>query len=75
MAAVTITVAVSMAAEPILLVSYAFANSMGGQKQVVAQHVPYTGGETEGLQASLDRHRDAVLWKLQGLGDAEGLMR
>jgi uncharacterized damage-inducible protein DinB len=31
--------------------------------------VPFTGGEKESLQASLDRHRDAVLWKLEGLGD------
>ncbi|MEU1535632.1 DinB family protein [Streptomyces fagopyri] len=31
--------------------------------------VPYTGGEKESLHASLDRHRDAVLWKLEGLDD------
>jgi uncharacterized damage-inducible protein DinB len=37
----------------------------------VAQRVPYIGDEKESLQVSLDRHRDAVLWKLQGLGDAE----
>lgn len=30
---------------------------------------PYTGGEKESLRASLDRHRDAVLWKLEGLDD------
>jgi Protein of unknown function (DUF664) len=42
-----------------------------GQKRVVAQRVPYIGDEKESLQVSLDRHRDAVLWKLQGLGDAE----
>lgn len=35
------------------------------------QQVPYTGGEKESLQASLNRHRDAVVWKLQGLDDAE----
>jgi Protein of unknown function (DUF664) len=29
--------------------------------------VPFIGGEKESLQASLDRHRDAVLWKLDGL--------
>ncbi|MFJ4365662.1 DinB family protein [Streptomyces chartreusis] len=34
----------------------------------------YTAGEKETLRASLDRHRDAVLWKLQGLDD-EGLRR
>ncbi|MFE5329289.1 DinB family protein [Embleya sp. NPDC056575] len=31
--------------------------------------VPYTGAEKESLLASLDRHRDAVLWKLDGLDD------
>ena len=31
--------------------------------------VPFTGAEKESLKASLDRHRDAVLWKLEGLGD------
>ncbi|MET8685600.1 DinB family protein [Streptomyces sp. NPDC004732] len=38
------------------------------------QHVPYTGSEKESLRASLDRHRDAVLWKLDGLDD-EALRR
>src|SRR3712207_5323266 len=33
--------------------------------------VPYTGGEKEGLHASLDRHRDVVLWKLEGLDDEQ----
>lgn len=33
--------------------------------------VPYTGGEKESLWASLDRHRDAVLWKLTGLSDEQ----
>lgn len=37
----------------------------------MVQWVPYTGGEKESLQASLNRHRDAVVWKLQGLDDAE----
>jgi uncharacterized damage-inducible protein DinB len=31
--------------------------------------VPFTGAEKESLKVSLDRHRDAVLWKLGGLGD------
>ncbi|MFJ6568239.1 DinB family protein [Streptomyces sp. NPDC091292] len=35
------------------------------------QRVPYTGGEKESLQVSLDRHRDAVLWKLEGLDDEQ----
>jgi uncharacterized damage-inducible protein DinB len=33
--------------------------------------VPYTGDEKECLRASLDRHRDAVLWKLDGLDDEQ----
>lgn len=37
----------------------------------MAQQVPYTGDEKESLQASLNRHRDAALWKLEGLDDAD----
>ena len=37
----------------------------------MVQQVPYIGGEKESLQASLNRHRDAVVWKLQGLDDTE----
>src|ERR1700761_3224997 len=33
--------------------------------------VPFTGGEKESLRASLDRHRDAVLWKIDGLDDEQ----
>ncbi|MFG3427044.1 DinB family protein [Streptomyces californicus] len=33
--------------------------------------VPYTGGEKESLHISLDRHRDVVLWKLEGLDDEQ----
>lgn len=33
--------------------------------------VPYTGSEKESLQASLDRHRDAVLWKVEGVSDED----
>ena len=36
--------------------------------------VPFTGSEKESLQASLERHREVVLWKLDGLDD-EGLRR
>ncbi|MFC9848800.1 DinB family protein [Streptomyces sp. NPDC060223] len=36
-----------------------------------ALQVPYTGGEKESLHASLKRHRDAVLWKLEGLDDEQ----
>jgi uncharacterized damage-inducible protein DinB len=35
------------------------------------KRVPFTGGEKESLQVSLDRHRDAVLWKLNGLDDEQ----
>jgi hypothetical protein len=41
---------------------------------MMVRHVPLTGGEKESLQASLDRHRDAILWKLEGLDD-EALRR
>ncbi|NKZ05902.1 DinB family protein [Actinomadura latina] len=33
------------------------------------EQVPFTGGEKESLKAALDRHRDVVLWKLQGLDE------
>jgi uncharacterized damage-inducible protein DinB len=33
--------------------------------------VPFTGAEKESLKVSLDRHRDAVLWKLEGLSDED----
>ena len=32
---------------------------------------PLTGGEKETLRTSLDRHRDAVLWKLEGLDEGQ----
>lgn len=35
------------------------------------KRVPFTGGEKESLQVSLDRHRDAVLFKLEGLDDEQ----
>lgn len=35
----------------------------------MVKHVPFTGGEKESLHIALDRHRDAVLWKLEGLDD------
>lgn len=37
----------------------------------MAKSVPFTGGEKESLHASLDGHRDAVLWKLDGLDDEQ----
>jgi uncharacterized damage-inducible protein DinB len=36
----------------------------------MTQRVPFTGAEKDSLHASLNRHRDAVLWKLDGLDDA-----
>ena len=33
--------------------------------------VPFTGGEKESLRVSLERHRQAVLWKVEGLDDEQ----
>ncbi|WP_441248977.1 DinB family protein [Kitasatospora sp. McL0602] len=35
------------------------------------KRVPFTGSEKESLYVALDRHRDAVLWKLGGLDDEQ----
>jgi uncharacterized damage-inducible protein DinB len=35
------------------------------------KRVPLIGAEKPSLQVSLDRHRDAVLWKLEGLDDEQ----
>ena len=35
----------------------------------MVRRVPFTGTEKESLHVSLDRHRDVVLWKLDGLDD------
>jgi uncharacterized damage-inducible protein DinB len=35
------------------------------------RRVPFTGEEKASLQASLDRHRDVVRWKLEGLDDGQ----
>nr|WP_238985871.1 DUF664 domain-containing protein [Kineococcus radiotolerans] len=40
----------------------------------MAKRVPLRGEEKTSLHISLDRHRDAVLWKLEGL-DEEQLRR
>ncbi len=37
----------------------------------MTRRAPFTGGEKEILHVSLDRHRDAVLWKLDGLDDEQ----
>jgi uncharacterized damage-inducible protein DinB len=33
--------------------------------------VPFTGSEKESLRVALQRHRDVVLWKLEGLDDEQ----
>ncbi|MFJ2863335.1 DinB family protein [Kitasatospora sp. NPDC087314] len=35
------------------------------------KRVPFTGDEKNSLHVALDRHRDAVLWKLEGLDDEQ----
>ena len=40
----------------------------------MTRRVPFTGGEKDSLRASLDRHRAAVQWKVDGLDD-EALRR
>jgi len=35
------------------------------------REVPFTGAEKESLHVSLDRHRDVVVWKVQGLEDEQ----
>jgi uncharacterized damage-inducible protein DinB len=37
----------------------------------MTRRVPLTGGEKESLRASLDRQRDVVLWKVDGLSDEQ----
>jgi uncharacterized damage-inducible protein DinB len=37
----------------------------------MASRVPFTGDEKECLHVSLNRHRDVVLWKLEGLDDEQ----
>jgi uncharacterized damage-inducible protein DinB len=37
----------------------------------MVRRVPFTGGEKESLQVALDRHRDAILWKLEGVSDED----
>ncbi|MDQ3529625.1 MAG: DinB family protein [Actinomycetota bacterium] len=37
----------------------------------MGQRVPFTGEEKTSLHISLDRHRDVVLWKLEGLDDEQ----
>jgi uncharacterized damage-inducible protein DinB len=37
----------------------------------VTKRVPFTADEKTSLHASLDRHRDVVVWKLEGLSDEQ----
>ncbi len=37
----------------------------------MTRRVPLLAGEKESLHVSLDRHRDVVLWKLDGLDDEQ----
>lgn len=37
----------------------------------MVRRVPFTAGEKESLYVALDRHRDVVLWKLEGLDDEQ----
>jgi hypothetical protein len=37
----------------------------------MATRVPFKGGEKESLHTALDRHRDVVLWKLEGLDEEQ----
>lgn len=37
----------------------------------MARIVPLTGDEKESLLAAIERHRDAILWKLDGLDDEQ----
>ncbi|MFZ0170562.1 MAG: DinB family protein [Acidimicrobiales bacterium] len=37
----------------------------------MAQRVPFEGVEKTSLRVSLDRHRDVVMWKIEGLDDEQ----
>jgi uncharacterized damage-inducible protein DinB len=37
----------------------------------MVRRVPFTGAEKISLRTSLDRHRDVVLWKIEGLDDEQ----
>ncbi|MGH8828668.1 MAG: DinB family protein, partial [Jiangellaceae bacterium] len=37
----------------------------------MGRRVPFIGGEKESLHVSLDRHRDVVVWKVEGLDDEQ----
>ena len=37
----------------------------------MSTRVPLTGGEKQSLHKSLDRHRDVILWKIEGLDDEQ----
>ncbi|MGH8905724.1 MAG: DinB family protein [Egibacteraceae bacterium] len=37
----------------------------------MARRPPFTGGEKDSLHAFLDKQRDVIIWKLEGLSDAD----
>jgi len=37
----------------------------------MARRVPFTGDEKESLKVAIERHRDVVLWKIDGLDDEQ----
>ena len=37
----------------------------------MTKRVPFFGAEKESLKIALDRHRDAIVWKLEGLNDVD----
>ena len=47
------------------------AGTRGGRVVGMAKRLPLAGDEKATLRASLDRHRDAVLWKLEDLDDEQ----
>lgn len=47
------------------------AGHRGAGLLISARMTPYSAGEKQTLHTSLNRHRDAVLWKLQGLDDEQ----
>jgi hypothetical protein len=40
-------------------------------RRYMARRVPFRGGGKQRLHAALDRHRDAIVWKLEGLSDVD----
>lgn len=47
------------------------ASRIDGKLLRMVRRIPLNGDEKASLRASLDRHRDVVLWKLEGLDDEQ----